>query len=480
MNILELPQELLGHILSFLHPQDIIHFCQSNKRAQTFASPRNQVLWRSAFLHIFDDPKDAWSLMPNAASLLKDCQWDWHVELVRRLLALRAIRSKWCVADEAWRAKEHINALLSILDTAKFGPDERDNATGRLPREDDRYLSLNLQVLSNVDSFRDGLENLIHDTDRVLYMRHTGGSSDDNPWTSPRRPVTRSMSWWAENEVNRPECASRLHVLFGLTVRERIEHRARGAARRKVYDWSLTGADNDYGPFKRDGSGSVDWSLLEGVHSVIARNFSMCVDGHISMPQGFPFSIPHRTLVRSDAPRDWARVSGSWLGTYSFLDYSDLFAYNMWETRIGPRPTLDDEPEACGDLMRLDLELDDSLADDPRLHNSLAISHDVPPLYFRGTSRAHAGMYRPTIAVRGCASLVPGNREVRWRFIISYSGQDQWQLEGVQPGGIRSGGVFGLWTQCDHEINGPVGPFCYFPAELCKSTSIVLASDSNA
>ncbi|KAL6243116.1 hypothetical protein RBB50_010216 [Rhinocladiella similis] len=477
MRIQELPQELLAHILSFLHPRDIIHFSQTNKPAQTFASPQNQVLWRSAFLHIFDDPKDAWSLMPNSASLLKDSQWNWYFELVRRLSALRAIRSKWCVADETWRAKDHINSLLSILDTAKFGPNAHDIASGRLPREDDRYLSLNLQILSDIDSFRDGLENLIHDTGALLFKRYAG--SDGNPWNSPHRPVTRSMTW-TENEVSRPECASRLHVMYGLTVRERIEHKARGAARRKVYDWSLSGADNDYGPFKRDGSGKVDWSLLEGVHSVIARNFSMCVEGHISMPQGFPFSIPHRTLCHSETPRDWARVTGSWLGTYSFLDYSDLFAYNAWESQIGPRPTLDDEPEACGDLMRLDLELDDSLPDDTHLHTALPISNDLPPLYFRGISRAHAGLYRPVISVRGCASLVPGNREVRWRFIISYSGQDQWQLEGVQPGGIRSGGVFGLWTQCDHEVNGPVGPFCYFPAELCKSTSVVLAaSDPN-
>ncbi len=51
--------------------------------------------------------------------------------------------------------------------------------------------------------------------------------------------------------------------------------------------------------------------------------------------------------------------------------------------------------------------------------------------------------------------------------ICSYGGADQWQLEGVQPGGIRSGGVYGLWTHCDHDENGPVGPFCYFPQELC-------------
>jgi len=38
----------------------------------------------------------------------------------------------------------------------------------------------------------------------------------------------------------------------------------------------------------------------------------------------------------------------------------------------------------------------------------------------------------------------------------------------VQPSGIRSGGVYGLWTHCDHDEEGPIGPFCYFPKQLCE------------
>jgi hypothetical protein len=480
MQILQLPQELLDHTLSFLHPEDIIRFGQTCKQAHAFVNPQNQLLWRSAFLYVFDDPKDAWSMMPEswahqAESLrVYTRTWDWHRELVRRLSTLRAIRSKWCADVEAPRAQEYLDTLLSILDTAKPRPTKRDILKGLIPIVDDRYISLNMLILADVDKYRAGLENLIHDSGTVRYMRYAG--SDGNPWNSPRRPVTRSMTW-SENEKNRPESASRLHVMFGLTVRDRIENMARGAARRKVYDWSLSGPDNDYGPFKRDGSGQVDWSFLEGIHSVIARNFAMCVEGQISIPQGFCYSIPCRTLNDPTVPNDWARVTGPWLGTYAFMDYADFFAYNTWDGQSGgARPTLDDEPEACGDLMKLDLQLDETLADDPRLHTALPISKDLPPLYFQGLSRAHVGLHRPAIGVRGSVSLVPGNREVRWRFIITYSGQDQWQLEGIQPGGIRSGGIFGLWSQCDHEETGPVGPFCYFPMELCKPTSVVLVA----
>ena len=454
MALLDLPREILANVLYDLEPQSVVHFGQACKAAHAFVDPKNQILWKSAYLHVFDNPNDAWSTAPSSVPLATSRQWDWHEQLARKFMALQSIKSKRCGTES--RAQDYIEALLSILDTAKFKLTDHDLASGRLPKEDDRYTSLNLQILSNLNERRDGIESLIHDTP---------------PSVAPHR-VTRSMAQ-SEAGRNRPDCAARLHVMYGLTGRERIEHKARGAARRRVYDWTLTGADNDYSPFLRDGSGKVDWPLLEAVFSVIGRNFIYCVEGSLAMPQGFPMSIPHRTLHDPTAPNDWARVTGSWLGTYSFLDYADLFAFNNWEDQLGTRPTLEHDQEDSGDLMRLTLRLDDYVSSDTRFKTDLPTSTDLPVLYFSGLSRGHAGMHRPVIGVRGCASLVPGGREVRWRFVINYGGQDQWQLEGVQAGGIRSGGVFGIWTQCDHEPHGPVGPFCYFPSELCKSTSVV-------
>lgn len=471
MDLLNLPQELLSNVLSFLNPQAIIQFGRTCKTAHGLIKPENHILWKSAFLHIFDDPNDAWSMMPQAAQCSANNDWGWHRELTKRLWALRDIQSRWCGANP--RAEDDIDALLGILDTAKFAPTPRDIANGKLPKEDDRNTSFNLQILSSLGQSRDGLESLIHDLASYRFLRSS--ASESNPGNSLTRPITRSITM-GENEKHRPQSVARLHVLYGLTGREQIENKAFGAARRKVYDWSRIGLDNDYGPFNRDGSGLVDWSLLEGVYSVIARNFVMCVDGRIAIPQGFCYSIPHRTLIDPTTPADWARVTGSWLGTYSFLDYADLFAFNTWDDHLGARPSLDDETEDYGDLMRLDLRLDSTICNDPRLKTSLPTSTDLPVLFFSGISQGQARRHGPAIGVRGCASLLPGGREVRWRFIIHYGGHDQWQLEGVQPGGIRSGGVFGLWTQCEHEENGPVGPFCYFPMELCKPTSVVLVA----
>ena len=472
MAMLELPQEILANVLSHLSPQAIVYFGLTCRAAYESISPLNQLLWRSAFLHVFDDPNDAWSMMPGRVPSTGEREWDWHHELTSRFRAMQAVRSRRCGSDS--QAEACIEAILSILDTAKFDLNTRDLAEGKLRKEDDRYTSKNLQILSDIDSPRQGVESLIHDV--AVYQFLNSARANDSRWNSLQRPITRSMTL-SESEKHRPESASRLHVLYGLTLREKIEHKARGTARRKVYDWSLSGPDNDYAPFLRDGSGKVDWSILEGVVSVICRNFALCAESTFSMPQGFCFSLPNRILRDQASPGDWAGLTGAWIGTYSFLDYADLFAFNTWDERErdGPRPTLDDEPEDCGDLMRLELNLDDTITSDPRLKTTLPVSPDLPVLYFSGVSQGYAGSYRrPAIGVRGTVSLVPGGREVRWRFVIAYGGQDQWQLEGVQPGGIRSGGIYGLWTQCNHEENGPLGPFCYFPQQLCKSKSLVL------
>ena len=271
---------------------------------------------------------------------------------------------------------------------------------------------------------------------------------------SGHRPTTRSMSI---SPV--PTAAqSRLHTFYGLTFPELASRAAKGPARRLVYDWSMTDATADFGPFHKDSSGTVNWPLLEACSACISWNFEMVVDDRWPLPVGFRYSVPYLTLTDPTIPEDWARVTGQWFGTYSFLDYHDLFHYNVGY-REGSRPLLDQHDEAHGDLMSLNLKLDPKVETDWRMKSSLPICDDLPPLYFSGTSQGYGGSVRPLIGVRGRVNLCPGGREVRWRFLISYGGGDQWQLEGVQPGGVRSSGIFGLWSHCDHEDNGPVGPY---------------------
>lgn len=177
----------------------------------------------------------------------------------------------------------------------------------------------------------------------------------------------------------------------------------------------------------------------------IWQGFHDAAGGYLSAPQGLFYSVPYRTLPDPALPEDWARVTGIWLGTYAFLDYSRLLAFNGGPAYAEGGHSLDlrDEEEVCGDLLRMELALDNSVREDPVLKSNVPISRDLPPLYFTGTSQGSEYPSHPTTTIKGFAALAIGGREVKWKLIVEYHGVDQWQLEGIQPGGVRSGGIFG-------------------------------------
>lgn len=264
---------------------------------------------------------------------------------------------------------------------------------------------------------------------------------------------TRAMTL-AARDLSRSNAARRLHTLTGLSARDLSDRQ--NFFRRYVYDWGTTDARSDYGPYSRDGSGQVNWTLLEAAMTCISHSFDVVVDGHLTAPHGLHYSIPYRTLSDPTTPEDWAGVSGHWLGTYSFLDYSSLLAYNvgLLNTEMGNLARsfdLRDEPEAVGDLLRMELKVDNSIRDAAVLRTNVPICEDLPKLYFSGSSRGAEYPNHPVTTVKGFAALAVGGREVKWKFVIEYHGIDQWQLEGIQPGGVRSGGIFG--GKCESNPN---------------------------
>lgn len=411
--ILELAPELLINVLSCLRPYDLISFGRTSKPAYDFISPSNQPLWRSTFLHVFDDPRDVWAALlptPREAGAVRESEWNWYDELRRRMDALRLVTHKFGIQRHKFSREEYsstVDVLLDIYDTAVANIQRVPTIEKKCSVPD--HTSLNMLNLTSALRMSSHTEKFIHDfhpdIESPFYMPEL-----QSTW--PGRPMTRSIA----QVQNLYEPASRLHVYYGLTQRERQSRQSIGAARALVYDWFLTGADTDYGPYKRDDPGAINWHVLEGVCTVIRLNFELVADGRVHYPDGlFRFS-PSSVEIPPSYPQDWARATGQWLGTYSFLDYSDLFHFNVG-FRPGPRPTLDGHVEACGDLMRLQLELDDEIKDDARLRTKLPVCHDLPVLYFSGISRGH-GSHRAVISVRGTASLIPGGKQVRWRFII--------------------------------------------------------------
>ncbi|KAF2868318.1 hypothetical protein BDV95DRAFT_609806 [Massariosphaeria phaeospora] len=451
--LIELAPELLELILSFLGPRDVVSFGRTCQRANPFIQPRNQLLWRSAFLHLFDDPNHAWTLLMPAArakNRRRESTWDWFVELSRRLKASKAVCQP-SNADLVTNPELAITTFLDIVETASYSfVDDSEVHT----------MSLNVDFLERLFATAPNPEKIVHD----YHYRHSETMSLPlHLLTEPNRPITRSMMG---RRVAIPDWASRFHIFYGITSREEDSIRAKAAARAIVYDWAVSGPSAEHGPLVQDNSGTVNWQTLEAISSLMHRIFEIARSPHIKTPSGFRNNIARPMDVLD--PDDWAGVSRTWLGTYAFLDYRALAQYNFANQLEYPLD-LGAYEESCGDLMRLELDIDnsDELQQDPRLQIRLPYCQDLPILHFSGTSsRSPPG--RPLILVRGCVCLVPGGREVRWRFIINYAGEDQWQLEGVQPGGIRAGGIYGLWSHVDHDENGPSGPFYYAPIDLCK------------
>ncbi|KAF2181685.1 hypothetical protein K469DRAFT_255430 [Zopfia rhizophila CBS 207.26] len=450
--LVELAPELLELVLSFLTPRDLVSFGRTCRRAAAFIRPDNQILWRRSFLQVFDDPTHAWELLQptaRAGNRDREAHWDWFQEVQRRLTAFNAI----CHNGNAALLSDPesiITTLLDVLETASYS-----ESTGVNTR-----ISFNLEFLDRIFRSAPNPERIVHDYHRDI----ESVSLPVEPLNNCNRPITRSM---LGRKATVPQWASRFHIFHGMTKREENSVLAKAAARSLIYDWRTTGPNADYGPFLNDKSGIVNWQVLEAATSLMLRIFEGTRGSYLRTPAGFRDSIPCLLPLNPSCKEDWAGVTRIWLGTYAFLDYRALVHYNFANNLEYPMD-LGAYEEACGDIMRLKLKINDSdeLKYDHRLQTDLPICEDLPVLYFTGSSSGRS-TGRPPILVRGSTSLIPGGRQVRWRFIFSYAGADQWQLEGVQPGGIRSGGIFGIWSHCDHDDHSPVGPFCYFPFELC-------------
>jgi hypothetical protein len=399
----ELAPELLELILSHLNPRDLTTFGSTCQRARAFVHPNNKLLWRAAFLHVFDDPKAAWSLLlPTARAENQDCElsWDWHREVHRRYTAFNAVCETGNGALLLAGPEQVVTSLLHVYDTASYS----------MALDTEEPVSLNVDFLERLFRTAPDAEKVVHD-----YHRDIESMSLPLEFMFEDRPITRSM---LNRKTIVPEWASRFHAFYGMTKREDESLRSKSSARALVYDWSVTSANADYGPLTKDGSGTVNWQTLEAIASLMHRIFNNTKGSKYVLPSGFRSHIPYSLTPDSVHPEDWAGITRMWVGTYAFLDYRALVHYNFANNIEYPLD-LGAYEEASGDLMRLQLQIsdDEELRKDFRLESDLPYCKDLPKLYFEG----HSGG-RPTgrlpIQVRGSACLISGARQVRWRFII--------------------------------------------------------------
>ena len=206
--LIEVAPELLELILSYLEPRDLTRFGQTCQRANAFVQPDNTLLWRSAFLRVFDDPREAWKLLQPTArdeNRERESRWDYYQEIHRRFTAFNALyRSHTTALDPS--PKEVVTTLLDVLETATYVK----------PIGVQARTSLNLDFLESLFRTAPKPERIVHD-----YQRDMDSVSLPRPLVaSPGRPVTRSM---IGRSVVVPEWASRFHVSIPTSMKASVD-----------------------------------------------------------------------------------------------------------------------------------------------------------------------------------------------------------------------------------------------------------------
>lgn len=243
----------------------------------------------------------------------------------------------------------------------------------------------------------------------------------------------------AKDEEGR-QLSAKLQCLFGITSTTggRRSLQVHPYARSVVYDLRNYTDQNEWGPFRDDGSVRVDWEMLESIMIVLGYSSNLCCRRFLSRfrpPWTNPFEgvIPDRTKIlppyptslpnEPDVPlslKDPYNVGGVWSRIVCFLDYNDLYHFNFSEEAIRwpsdkPRdPTVTEE--AIRHIM-MDIKVT-SVEPAGQFDNPT-----LPIVHFAGKSRSVEASWDPNAnsGIRGSVRLTPEG-EVRWQTISVFHG----------------------------------------------------------
>ncbi|KAJ3557182.1 hypothetical protein NM688_g1607 [Phlebia brevispora] len=400
--IIDLPTEVFEQVVVDLDPIDVSSLTRTCRTFHAIIDdPNNRILWRNLYLaQPFDDLRRC--VTPLGCQLINI---DWKARLQSIIRARTIVRNVISLVPA-----ERIKALQTLLDMA--------GTVVPLPDPNSDELSLNhawLVALLRNGSFLDSQDSLLE--------------------TSPEERQLRA----------------RLHVYFGLTTIDRQPY-VRVLSRAYVYAMRNYRAENDYGPFLKDGSGRVDWVHVQHIHHVIAMHIvsraptiSQYPLIQLSLPFCQPVIPPGLDL---DDTEDWAGVAGYWRCSFCFCDHRDLLEYNNNdESDIGYLST---QPFESPDFVEIfsgaNMQLRVTSYEDDPAHPTRPITH------FAGGSENQS-------YVQGWVKLIAED-QIRWHFESGQPGELVWSSEGIQIGSVRSSyGVLGAWTTVQHDRGDPVGPF---------------------
>ncbi|EXM25426.1 hypothetical protein FOTG_07856 [Fusarium oxysporum f. sp. vasinfectum 25433] len=434
--ILQLPAEILHHILQWIAPADLVILPRVCKAFQTVTKV-NHKLYRDVYMNTLDEPSNQ--------------SLDYEQE-IRDFVKLESI----CNNPEKSELEFVHDTVTRLLKNASPSHDEAINLSKT------HAPSRNVAHLQSLFSRDDTAEAFLQGSSLFNRLRR-----------QPTRDSISAPTSCDDGYRTLQQQSAHLHCLYSrpiLNVGRLRSMKTYPYACSKVYDLRQFTQNTGWGPFKDDGTFNVDWEKVEAIlivlgHNIgarrqIARIFAEVWDSPFSGSFQNSFMAPPPRDITSLEARDPYGVTGTWYRIVCFLDYSDFFAFNFGDPELitadAPRPPLD-----VGEATRIIMmKVNVTSIEEPGPEDG----QELPVVHFRGVSRSLDDSFddNANSNIRGTTRLTKEG-EVRWTTFSIFHGVERWRSEGVQIGGVRSArGVVGNWFDSDYDAHGPAGPTAFW------------------
>ncbi|QGI77569.1 hypothetical protein CEK25_004298 [Fusarium fujikuroi] len=426
--ILQLPAEILHHILQWIAPADLIILPRVSKGFYAVVKT-NHKLYRDVYMNTLDEPSNP--------------SLDYEQE-IHDFVKLESI----CNNPEKAELEFVHDIVTRLLKNASPSHDEAINFSRT------HAPSRNVAHLQSLFSRDDTAEAFLQGSSLFNRLR--------------RQPTQDSISAPTSSDDGYrtlQQKSAHLHCLYSrpiLNVGRLRSMKTYPYACSKVYDLRQFTQNTGWGPFKDDGTFNVDWEKVEAILIVLGHNIG--ARRHIAQifanVWDSPFSGSFQNSFMAPPPRDITSLEAR--DPYGVTGTCDFFAFNFGDPELlitsdAPRPPLD-----VGEATRIIMmKVNVTSVEEPGPEDG----QELPVVHFRGVSRSLDDEFdnNANSNIRGTARLTKEG-EVRWTTFSIFHGVERWRSEGVQIGGVRSArGVQYANAECsDYDVHGPAGPTAFW------------------
>lgn len=292
-------QETIVIRCAAIEPGSLASLAQTNSSLRLLiCQPEDQHLWRNVYLEIFDDPRYALSLHNGTPFEAQIFDWKTRAQRIFRA-AFRLRKAKISDNDTDSHFDEDASeAILLVAHLAR--PCGSDGDMG--PSKNEMWLNEALRGMVLPPPTNQAFAHL-----NLLACFLSAGTSVTLPWAAVGSPLP-----------------------------------CRLVSRAFLYDLANYTEESGYGPWLSDGTKRVNWQHLWHAINIVRYNIQERSAWNPAPGNKFTYFRANSTYT-GDAPapendlkvpkmNDWAGVSGFYTRAICFMDYRDLYAYNVSDT----------------------------------------------------------------------------------------------------------------------------------------------------